>query len=99
MTHVGMWVVLVAAGLFMLAGFWVLYLIKIVMNDEDLQEQLRRRRREREERRREAEDRMRQRQQEAQEMAEVQERVINEATHKNMPEDGPQNQNEAPTEA
>ena len=57
------WIVVVAVT-FCLAFFWVIYLIKLVINDEELQERIRSIRRQLEEERRAMEDKMRRRREE-----------------------------------
>jgi len=51
----------VVAGMLFLGSLWVMYLIKVVVNDEDVQERIRRIRRQQEEERRALEDRIRKR--------------------------------------
>ncbi|MBN2711134.1 MAG: hypothetical protein JXR97_01675 [Planctomycetes bacterium] len=55
---------------FPVAYFWIAFLIKIVMNDEEIQEQFRRLQRQREEQRREIEDRQKRRHKEQLDIAE-----------------------------
>lgn len=70
-----LWVLVSLVLLLLVATFWVLYLVKIVLNDEAIQEQLRRRRREIEEKRREAEDRLKKRREDDKAVAESVERT------------------------
>ncbi len=63
MSSITSWMLAMAVT-FALAFFWIIYLIKLVINDEELQERIRRIRRQLEEERRALEDKMRRRREE-----------------------------------